>query len=296
MLASGKPVPLIITPHGADIHKVPEVNFGKRLDKGLDEKIRWALQNCNYATAISESVRESLLDADMPEKGIVSISNGVDEERLSKPGGTDAREFYNIPADAPYFVSVGNYHPRKGHETLVTALQKCKEKKSYLFIVGRKSQAFVDRVNAMPDRNRVIFTGALAYPVPGLAHGPDIIASLLQQSTGYISASMGEGTEGLSLALLEAMATGTGIIATSVSGNRDIIENGKNGLLIKPGRDDDMAAAMDRLVSDTELRDTMGRNAKTTVAPFTWDAVARQYVALFERAIEETSQAKTRLA
>ena len=288
----GKKLPMIITPHGADIHKVPEVNFGKRLDPDLDKKIRWALENCNYATAISHSVRESLLDAGVPDERIVSIPNGVDSDRLSIPANFDARDYLKLKKDSPYFLSVGNYHPRKGHKTLVEAIQRCKDKSICAVIVGRASQDFVDFVKSGPNRDRIIFVGLLDYPVPGVSQGPDVLASLLQQSTGYISASMGEGTEGLSLALLEAMATGSAIIATSVSGNKDVIKDGENGILVQPEKPNEMALAMDLLAGDSQRRKVIGDRARATVTNFTWRAVARQYAELMQRSIYESSAGK----
>ena len=52
-------IPLVVTPHGEDIHVIPEINFGLRLDPVTEKKIKTALQSAQLVTAISQSVRDS---------------------------------------------------------------------------------------------------------------------------------------------------------------------------------------------------------------------------------------------
>jgi hypothetical protein len=65
---------------------------------------------------------------------------------------------------------------------------------------------------------------------------------------------MDEGAEGLSLGLLEGMAAGACPVVTSISGNRDVICHEDNGLLVPPGKPEEMAAAIVRLVRDDALQ------------------------------------------
>ncbi|MEM7220398.1 MAG: glycosyltransferase family 4 protein [Pseudomonadota bacterium] len=278
--------PLVVTPHGADIHKVPEVNFGKRLNPVLDEKIRWTLQRCGAATAISDSVRDSLLDAGIDAEKIVPIANGVDAQRLGTPVDHDARATLGLDADAELIVSIGNFHPRKGHATLVAATANSSREKLHLVIIGRTDPDFVADVERRGLSSRVTFTGAIPFPVPGQNNGPDLTAALLQQCNAYVSASMGEGTEGLSLALLEAMSAGTCIVATAVSGNRDIIEDGSNGLLVAPNSVEALTTAIDRVCANRVERDALAAASTKTVEPYSWRAIAGQYIELFERLLD----------
>ena len=93
---SSRPIPLVVTPHGADIHKVPEQNWGKRLDPAIDRKICWLLNHCAAATAISDSVYDSLLDAGAPAERVHRIPNGVDTERMSAPATIDVRKHFDV--------------------------------------------------------------------------------------------------------------------------------------------------------------------------------------------------------
>ena len=62
-----KNFPLVITPHGEDIHTIPEIGFGQRLDPIQRPKIARSLQSAELLTAISDSIKASLLDAGAPK-------------------------------------------------------------------------------------------------------------------------------------------------------------------------------------------------------------------------------------
>ncbi len=71
-------------------------------------------------------------------------------------------------------------------------------------------------------------------------------------------------SEGTSLSLLEAMSAGCAVVATDVGGMSNIVLSGHNGILVRPEADD-LYQAVSRLVSDTELRNRLSRNARQTV-------------------------------
>ena len=289
LLKKNLSTPLVVTPHGADIHKVPEVNFGRRLDPALDEKIRWLVSRCDQSTAISESVRDSLIDAQTPAEKISMIPNGVDTDRFSTPVSFSAHEKLGINETTPLFVSTGNYHPRKGHEHLIDAVAELKGIDLHLAIVGRTNDDCVARAQEKGVADKITFTGALAFPIPGMPQSDDLLVAMLQQARAYVSASMGEGTEGLSLALLEAMAAGACPLGTSISGNRDIIEDGQNGLLVPPASATHLADKLRALCEQPNLSETLGQAACDSIKHMSWALIAQQYIAMYYSLIEARS-------
>jgi glycosyltransferase involved in cell wall biosynthesis len=89
--------------------------------------------------------------------------------------------------------------------------------------------------------------------------------------------------DGIPTALLEAMASGTPVISTPVSGVPEVITSERNGLLIQPGDPVMLADALDKLLADSQLRNRLARAARANVEKrFTIDRSARQLLTLFQ--------------
>jgi len=288
-------LPLVITPHGEDIHKIPEISFGLRLNALLAKRILASLDHAELCTAISEGVEDSLLSAGAKPNKIRRIPNGVDTERFNGDLKLNIRQWLKISDDARMLVSVGNYHPRKGHEVIIRAMPAIlqNEPRAHLVIVGRNPESLQPLVDELGIGQHVSLTGPIAVPVftgstDEANSDNDYLATLLRYSEMYISAGIDEGAEGLSLALLEGMAAQLPIVATNISGNRDIIFENENGKLVPPGDIDALSTAINSLLSDESNRKRIGNNAKEFAADFDWDVIAEKYIEVYKEAIELT--------
>lgn len=96
--------------------------------------------------------------------------------------------------------------------------------------------------------------------------------------------------EGMPIVLLEAMATGMPVVTSESCGMMDIVEDGYNGLLAKPGDAADVMAALRRLVESRELRATLGGAAQETMKRHTWTQVAEKLERVFSLAANEKAQ------
>jgi glycosyltransferase involved in cell wall biosynthesis len=297
-------IPLVVTPHGEDIHVIPEIGFGQRLDPIQRPKINFALQGAEMLTAISASVEASLMDAGAPQKKIRRIPNGVDIERFQRPIAANARKWLQLPKESRLIVTVGNYHPRKGHDTLIRSMPLilAKEPRARLIIVGRNTDALHPLIRKLDLDDKVKLTGPISFPaivpeqrrVQSVPHKPDWLAAIYLGSEVYVSAGVNEGAEGLSLAVLEAMAAGLPIVATNISGNRDIIQHGQNGFLIPPADPAQLAKGILRLLSSNQLRIRMGTKAKGVAKQYEWREIARQYLAVYHEARERSKGKSSR--
>lgn len=117
-------------------------------------------------------------------------------------------------------------------------------------------------------QKRVIFTG-LRDDIPAILAGTDIFV-------------LPSYSEGLSNALMEAMASGCACIATEVGGNRFLIENGISGLLYPPGDVAMLRRHLERLIADRPKRHDLGKAARKRIEEeFSWRIVEERYRALF---------------
>lgn len=119
-------------------------------------------------------------------------------------------------------------------------------------------------------RDRVTFTG-LREDIPVLLHNTDI----------FVLPSL---SEGLSNALMEAMASGCACVTSEVGGNRYLIENGISGFLYPAGDREALKAHLRRLIDDPAKRNMLGEHARKRIEKhFDWSVVGEQYRAVFDQ-------------
>ncbi len=279
-------IPLVITPHGEDIHVIPHIGHGLRLIPEIEQKIEQVMQRAELMTAISESVVKSLLDAKASKANIVEIPNGVDFNRFTGNNGFDVRGMFNIPPEKRILLTVGNYVRRRGHEELVRSMRHIADadQQAHLVIVGRGTDVLQTMISELSLEECITLTGAVP-PIELNPEADDIVGAFYRESEVYVAPGMSEGSEGLSLALLDAMAAGSAIVATRISGNRDVIVNEKNGLLVDPGEPEAIAAGVLRMLGNKTLEDSCRALALRDVQPYSWTAIAQQYVHTYHEAI-----------
>ena len=88
--------------------------------------------------------------------------------------------------------------------------------------------------------------------------------------------------EGFGIIFLEAMAAGIPVVTTDVAGNKEIIENGKNGLLVRPRNEKEVARATIKLLGSSSLRRKIMKNNLKKVVGFDWPRVANIYLKTYE--------------
>jgi len=142
---------------------------------------------------------------------------------------------------------------------------------------GPDFEAILDRARALGVHERVSFLGERG-DVP----------RLLRAFDAFVLPSW---REGMPVALLEAMATGLPVVATAVRGSREVVEDGRNGLLV-PARDPAaLRAALARLAGDVALRDRLGAAAVAEVRErHAQDVVLPAFLALYERLLGNSGQ------
>jgi glycosyltransferase involved in cell wall biosynthesis len=105
---------------------------------------------------------------------------------------------------------------------------------------------------------------------PPLSH-PECAEALLDYDL-FLLPSFFEGTP---LALIEAMGTGMPVVTTATSGMKDVVEDGRNGLLVAPGNSREIVRSIESLMSDSSLRRRLGEQAAEDAArKYTWRAAA----------------------
>ena len=287
-------MPLVITPHGQDIHVIPELGFGHRLDPIKSRKINYALKNAEIVTAISDSVQSSLITAGCNQSKIRKISNGIDIERFAKKNNQNVRRRFKLPDDSRLILSVGNYHHRKGQDNIIAAMPQVLSQfpNARLFIVGSNQEPLAKKIRSLKLDEFIRLTGPIPFPSPQNIEEinesktiSDELADLYRQSEIYVSASLNKEAEGLSLAVLDAMAAGVPVVATNISGSSDVVIHGRNGLLVPPSDHKALGDAIVYLLKSEIKIKEMGVQGNLIAKQFNWKNIAHKYLSVYEEAI-----------
>jgi glycosyltransferase involved in cell wall biosynthesis len=242
---------------------------------------RWV----NGFIAVSNDVKSALLTHFGPIADKISvIYNSVDARRyqLEVDKAHVVREL-GLPSDALVVAVVATFKLQKGHRYLIEALPAVITQfpKVHLLFIGDGEQR--DALQTQVERNCV------DKHVHFMGFRQDI-PQLLAASNFFVLPSLWEG---LPMALIEAMASGLPVIATAVSGSKQVVVDGESGLLVAPGNATQLEQALVRLLSNPELAQALGRAAQARVATrFGAKKQAEEHIALFLRELEKDSQVK----
>lgn len=229
--------------------------------------------------AVSDDVKKAMLEIIGPiGDKVVVICNGVDTQKyqqmVDKPF---VRNQLGLAADSRLITLVATLKEQKGHRYLIEALAS---------IVPQHPDVHVLFIGDGPLR------GELQLQVKRLDLNDHIhflgnrqdVPELLAASDLFILPSLWEG---LSMALLEAMATGLPIVASEVSGTTQAMVPGETGLLVPPGDASKLAGAIAELLSDRGRAQTMGAAAKRSVeAKFGARKQADEHLALYQQLLQ----------
>ena len=158
------------------------------------------------------------------------------------------RQELGLKADDIMLISMGDLIPRKNYGAAIRAIAKANDPRLQYMICGRgpeqeNLQALAKELGA---EKQIHFLG-FRTDVKELLTGADIFLFTTRQ-------------EGLPRSMMEAMASGLPCVASAIRGNVDLIENEVNGYTCATDDVDGYAAAIEKIVADPELRQTMGQN------------------------------------
>jgi colanic acid/amylovoran biosynthesis glycosyltransferase len=149
-----------------------------------------------------------------------------------------------------------------------------------------REKGILELVEAAGDLNLVVAgDGPLRPLVPGALGflSPDELSDRYTRAAVVVCPSR---SEGFGVVCAEAMAHGRPVVATAVGGLKELIENGRTGILVEPGNPAALRAAIDMLLANPELRRRLGRAARYDVADrFAWPAVTRATIEAYRTAL-----------
>lgn len=278
--------PLISTslPVIATIHTPMLIDTKKRTDETKDIRARIEqligryisfhiemdlIERANKITTVAHSVAMELREYGLNSKDVEVIGNGVDEKIFTP---------IKNKVDEKYILYSGRLDYRKGLFDLIESSKIiCQVHPELSFVITGKG-ILIDklkrRVNESGLKNNFNFVGFVSR---------EKLIQLYQQATIYVLPSH---YEGLPTVLLEAMACGCPVVATSVSGNLDVLTQGHDGILVPPKSPDKIAEAVLKLLDNEKMMNTLGINARNTIENrFTWSIISKKFLHFYNSLI-----------
>lgn len=218
---------------------------------------------------------------------------GVPEEKLVvMPCGVDLNRFFpqidgliidgiksKYGIDGQYLLYLGTLEPRKNIERLINAYAQLKSRlpdAPKLVLAGRKGwmyESIFKTVSELKLENSVIFTGYIED-----SEAP----ALLGGATAFLFPSL---YEGFGMPPLEAMACGTPVLTSNCSSLPEVV--GDAAVLVDPYSVEDIAAGMERLVTDAGLRKELSGKGLERAKDFTWERSAKILMDVYKSLVEE---------
>jgi glycosyltransferase involved in cell wall biosynthesis len=277
--------PNVLAPIAGRLARVPVVVASKRsLDRYPARLPRWA---CRLGNRLADRV---MINADAigrfvaaeegcPRDKMVLIPNGVREEALAPPAdGRGKRRELGLPLDAPVVGAVSRLAWKKGISHLVQATPRILESAPDARVVvagdGPLRGELLAEASALGVRDRVLFLGSR-----------DDTVELMAAFDVFALPSV---VEGMSNALIEAMAVGRPVVATDVGGNPEVVVDGQTGFVVPKAAPDQLAAAILKLLGAPELAAEMGAAGRRRVIQhYRVEAMARQIEAMYRALLRE---------
>jgi len=256
-------IPSVVSIRGNDIERAA-------FDPSKFSHVMYALQN---ASAVTTNASELAKKAKaFVEREVTLIPNGIDVE-LFKPlernealteSLLESRSLLRVVQQQAVGLQnnvigfVGELREKKGLKTLLNAYaQVNKQRPTILLIVGEvragEDRKLFDEIQASIPDSRIIVTGNISHK--------DMPAYYAQMDV-FVHPSL---RDGMPNALLEAMACEKAVIATPVGGVTDVIEDGKNGVLVKVNDADGLAEKILQLLNQPENNRTLSKRAREAI-------------------------------
>ncbi|MCK9295287.1 MAG: glycosyltransferase [Desulfobulbaceae bacterium] len=263
-------VPLVATILGCDLNR--DINQSL-----LAPQIRFTMRTADKIVTVSEALRNVAINEGIPPHKVITIANGVDQNLFTPLPKAQCRQQLNLGHDIRLILVVGQLVPVKDHLTFIRGMAILRGRKKYqnvhAVLVG---EGFMrDEIQSAINREGlcgiVILQGQVRH---------EALPTWFSAADLFCLTSIREGMPNV---ILEALASGCPVVASSVGGIPELISL-TNGCLFQSGNAEDLAIQL-AVVLDSQWSSDSVRG---TVKDHTWDVVARKYHEIYSAlAIEQ---------
>ncbi len=258
-----------------------------RLTRALET---WAVRRADAVTVICEGLRNDLAARGIPAGKITVIPNAVDIDWFETGGRPDPELKMKLGLGTSRVLGfIGSFYAYEGLDLLIAALpailKQMPDVKLLLVGGGPQDAALRQQVMALDLRDRVIFTGRVPHAEVNRYY--DLVDVLV-----YARHPMRLTDLVTPLKPLEAMAQGRLMVASDVGGHRELIQDGKTGVLFRAGQAGDLASKVVALLKYEQGWDTLKKNGRRFVeSERNWAASVARYRGVYGGIVKPAREA-----
>ncbi len=240
----------------ATIHSSTGIEYAGTMKGRFYRRIeRWAEPQFDQVVTVSEYLREAMVKDGVPAGQIMAVPNATEMKPASREEGLRVRQELGIRPDQRVIGALGRLEPAKGYDLLIQAVAGLSHEHANLCCLiagsGRMEPSLRRQAAELGVEDRLIFAG-FRKDVPQLLAAMDIFA-------------LPSRTEGIPIALLEACTSRLPVVAARVGGVPEVIHNAENGLLVQPDDPGALAEALDTLLQDQALANSLAEQAAADI-------------------------------
>jgi L-malate glycosyltransferase len=224
--------------------------------------------------AISAAVADVLFEDGIRLERVVMVHSGIDLDEARQADPLGVRERLGLPPETALACTVGALVPHKDHVTLLHAARHVASRFPHLHWViageGELRPVLQWLASELGLTGRVHFLGQVAHPLRVIADADVYVVSSRE--------------EGLGTSVLDAMARGIPVASTSAGGLPEMLHQGA-GILVPPRNPEALAGAVQRILSDPELRRSLVERASRAVERFSADRMAAEVRSVYRSCV-----------
>ena len=250
----------IMNPPGKVRYKLFILNFLKR----ISYKYAWKV------TAVSQELANDM-EQGLGIKKVFVVNNPIINEVLKNEKEEDVK-IPEFNSDIPVILAVGRFEYQKDYDNLLSAFKTLLDDlpaKLYILGKGPLLNYYKEKTKMMGIEKSVVFAGFDKNPF-----------KLMNKCDAFVLSSRHEGMPGV---LIQAMACGAACVSTNCpTGPKELIKNGVNGLLVKMENSTELYKALKNILTDSELKNKLKRNAPIGLERFEEKEAIESYFCILE--------------
>ena len=275
-------IPLVVSLHGSDVY-LAETNFLARM------AARSVFRRASWITACSDDLAGRAIALGADSKRITVIPYGVDTDRFRPNTETreELRRKHNLGSNDPVLVTAGRLVRKKGFEYLVDSLPAliCHHPRLRLVVAGGGDlqNALEQRASTVGVRDNIIFLGSVQQ---------DDIARWLTTADVAVIPSVKDDSgnvDGLPNVLLEALSSGTPVVATAAGGMGLVAKDGQTARVVPERNSEALTTAITDVLSNPETAAELGKSGRELMClQHSWTHTANLFNEVYDRTLRRS--------